>query len=380
MGGCGDGAGRARTEVTVDTIDDVVHVRNPTGAPEWRAERFVRIGSLGDVTGDARPDEFGRIRAVAADRDGNIYVADVQTSEIRVFAPDGTFLRALGREGEGPGEMESAYGVGLVGDTVTALDPGNARINLYTRTGEDAGLVRWASLTGPASVVRFHPAGPGAVWFRGIQPAPGGGLSGWYGRLTPAGVADTVPEPENEDDGPPAAIVCRSERSIRSYSIPFVPRRLWIPMSDGLATAWSADYRVAFLDQARDTLRVVHRPFEPVPVTDADWSADGDMLRYARDVEQFGTSGCEPVSADRPATKPALIRLHADKEGRLVVERNVAGGTAFDLYDRDGRIRGTFRAPPHDPDVPPYFRDDRMYVVEEDSLEVEYVVAYQLIG
>lgn len=47
---------------------------------------------------------FGAIRQVLTGPDGNLYVLDQQQSEVAVFAPDGSLLRYLSREGEGPGE------------------------------------------------------------------------------------------------------------------------------------------------------------------------------------------------------------------------------------------------------------------------------------
>jgi hypothetical protein len=47
---------------------------------------------------------FGAINTVATGPDGNIYVLDQQQSQVFVFDGEGTLLRILSREGEGPGE------------------------------------------------------------------------------------------------------------------------------------------------------------------------------------------------------------------------------------------------------------------------------------
>ncbi|HRV06619.1 MAG TPA: 6-bladed beta-propeller, partial [Candidatus Saccharicenans sp.] len=46
-------------------------------------------------------------RAVEADQTGNIYVLDDKAVQIKVYDPQGNFIRAIGRRGQGPGEFQS---------------------------------------------------------------------------------------------------------------------------------------------------------------------------------------------------------------------------------------------------------------------------------
>src|SRR5687767_13361969 len=48
---------------------------------------------------------FGSVSSVATDALDRIYVADMMSSEIRVFSPQGEFLQTVGRPGQGPGEF-----------------------------------------------------------------------------------------------------------------------------------------------------------------------------------------------------------------------------------------------------------------------------------
>jgi hypothetical protein len=48
---------------------------------------------------------FGVIQAIVADADGNLYVLDKQSLEIRTFSQSGSFLGSAGRRGSGPGEF-----------------------------------------------------------------------------------------------------------------------------------------------------------------------------------------------------------------------------------------------------------------------------------
>lgn len=83
--------------------DGVLHVMNPAQPmlPEvtLKPQELWRIG--GDT--DAEGEFFGVINQVTTDSDGNIYLLDLQLNEIKIFSPDGTYIRTIGREGEGPG-------------------------------------------------------------------------------------------------------------------------------------------------------------------------------------------------------------------------------------------------------------------------------------
>ncbi|NMC65905.1 MAG: 6-bladed beta-propeller, partial [Acidobacteria bacterium] len=48
-------------------------------------------------------------RAVDVDQNGNIYVIDRKAVQIKVYDPQGNFIRAIGRRGQGPGEFQTIW-------------------------------------------------------------------------------------------------------------------------------------------------------------------------------------------------------------------------------------------------------------------------------
>lgn len=58
---------------------------------------------------------FGLVPRVAADRQGRVYVLDSQLCTVYVYSPEGELLRTLFREGEGPGEVNGARDMVLMG-------------------------------------------------------------------------------------------------------------------------------------------------------------------------------------------------------------------------------------------------------------------------
>ena len=52
-------------------------------------------------------ESFGLLADVAFDGAGNAHIVDMRAHRIVVVAPDGSFVRMVGGQGEGPGELRS---------------------------------------------------------------------------------------------------------------------------------------------------------------------------------------------------------------------------------------------------------------------------------
>ena len=78
-------------------------------------ETLRSFGSQGLIQG-----QFNRIRGVAVDDDGNIYVADEHNHRIQKFTPDGKFITAVGRKGRE--ELQFNFPMGI------AINPLNKKI------------------------------------------------------------------------------------------------------------------------------------------------------------------------------------------------------------------------------------------------------------
>jgi hypothetical protein len=85
---------------TIILILVILFLMWPCGAKEY----FV----LGEPEGDG---EILSPSGVKVGPDGNIYVYDQRVAFIKVFSPQGNFLRKMGGKGQGPGEIQRAEGV-----------------------------------------------------------------------------------------------------------------------------------------------------------------------------------------------------------------------------------------------------------------------------
>jgi len=112
------------------SAQEVQRVRRAQGATalSLRLEEVLAIGSLAD-------DEsaFGRISDVAWDNRGRLLVVDDYMHHFKVFEADGSYVRTVGREGEGPGEFSTPSMIIVdANDSVYVWDDEQLRIHVFS--------------------------------------------------------------------------------------------------------------------------------------------------------------------------------------------------------------------------------------------------------
>lgn len=353
----------------------MIHVRHTGVAPQWLPERVLALGELGGLTEAPSPEEFGKVVSVVADEGGAVFVADGLTGDIRVFAPDGTFVRRLGRKGAGPGEIGRLGAMAWLGDdTLLVMDPENARLTRLSTTGEGAGQWPWIRLGG--SIRLLFSGAPGEIYVHAFRPrrTAEGGLDPVWVRHTSEGPRDSLALLRSD---PPAgtSVICRGD-GIGFFTNPYGDRLLAVPGPDAeRVVAWASRYRLAFLDAAGDTVRTLSRDIEPLPVTDAEWA---EVTEKYREFQGWWRGASCEGDIVRPQHRPVLLDILFDHDGRTLVEHATPDGPAFDLFDRGGRWLATIPVPARDRSVAPYLRGERLYLVTLDSLDIQRVEGYRL--
>ncbi|TVP43049.1 MAG: 6-bladed beta-propeller [Gemmatimonadales bacterium] len=103
-----------------------------------RAERVI---TFGEKTG---PGYVGTPIGVVERSDGTWVLADREDqNRLKVFGADGSFLRSVGRAGDGPGEFRTINHLGLLdGDTIEVYDLGGLRIQRFGPRFEPGSITR----------------------------------------------------------------------------------------------------------------------------------------------------------------------------------------------------------------------------------------------
>jgi hypothetical protein len=386
--GCGSdspavGAGWA---VVVDTLATgavrVVNVPPPSGIePRWVLEEGLRIGS---VDGDG-PASFGQIKGLVVDDDERIIVLDAQAQEIRVFGPDGGYLRTLGRRGEGPGELRNANGLMLGRDgRLRVPDPQLGRLSVFDveRGFEESyawpvrqwGWVWDGALAADGRVlVPSYATWDGERWDAVLVFAAGMRL------------LDSIPiqpAPWTPDTDFPSAFRWQSGQLMGFVGVPFYAQARKV-LTDGPAYWLTVDgdprYRIARWVAGGDTTLVVETRRPSVAVTAAERDS---AIASVRDFLRERNADTRQDWSKIPAVHPAVLGLFLSADGDVWARVTTPDPafTVWDVYAPDGRYRGTAVTDlrPY-PWVSPVVRGHRFWAVVVDELDVPYVVAARLV-
>lgn len=395
----GERAAPSGLHVVRDTIGDTIVVRTVSGSVWGTPATLVPEVSIGKTEGDPHY-LFGRVTSLAVAPDGTIYVLDYQSADVRAFDPSGTWLRTLGRRGEGPGELSRPGAVAVLSDgRVLVRDPGNQRIQVYRPDGTTAG--EWPFRTG------FFTSGP--LWtdreddaYVEVLTNQAREPSEWREGLVRYGpdgtVRDTLPVPRSGFEAPHVEGHSADGKASVSYSVPFAPSEQWTFHPDGyFVHGVSTDYSIDLLRTGAPVLRI-QESYAPVPVQAGEREAAKERTVRGMRATVPGWKWNGPSIPDYMPPFRALMTGH---DGRLWVVVPQAAReepnpdydpkkpqseathwvepTAFDVFEPDGTYLGRVDTPEGFSTYPwPFFRGDTVWAVTADSLGVQRVVRYHV--
>jgi hypothetical protein len=402
---CAGGDGSADWNGTMRDSAGVAIVENPeqgmwTDESRPTIQEELKIGS----SDGAAEEQFGMIVGLDIDSQGRIYVMDQQARRVRVFGPDGAFIREMGGSGSGPGELSQAS-AGLIltaGDTILVPDMGQMRLTRYTPDGTALGStpinmaegipMRWDLMPDRRIVQQARlmqvPGGP--------PPAPG---------------------EQAEQAGPkPDMLLVRSTAGLvtdtlmelpigQSFQIGqggmrmkvFEPEPVWTIDKQGrIVFGLNSEYRLRVHREDGSLERLITRPFVRQPVTEADRS---EFLRFMR--EAWKNAGVPPAAMDQLMANiefadhyPAFASLLGGPDGSIWVQhvrtaQQVAeaggefnaqdvGASDWDIFDSQGRFLGVLSLPQRF--QPVRVVGQRLYGIWRDELDVQHVLVVQTSG
>jgi len=140
-------AAPAQWKGSEEVRDGVTYVSNP--AQPTQAPSAVQLEELWRIGGYEDDEIFGVITSVLEGNDGNLYMLDAQLNEVKVYGPDGEYLRSIGRQGEGPGEFRGGSSSFLTpAGEIAVLQAFPPKIVLLTPEGDPAGEYPMPKMTG----------------------------------------------------------------------------------------------------------------------------------------------------------------------------------------------------------------------------------------
>jgi hypothetical protein len=351
--------------------------RSPDAEPVRRLE--YRIDQpIGQNLNDEQTS-FGRITGLALNQGGQLFVADYQAAHVVVFDDRGNFLRRIGRQGAGPGELQNPCCLAFdEQDRLWVRDGLNRRYSVYEIRDSSVTFVMQVRMA-HTDVNRFA-----ATTFEqsnlvidvGMRAVPDGTPSTHRFTLAQDGNVErdlTIPEPPAESIAAKKFLVKRGDASLVFFlyqpygALPLLAHGPHGEWAHAISNRYAIDWR-----RADGTLirHLSDRLTEGPALSAAEQQrAEERLLRDRQRIDQDPGFGV-------PSHKPPLSRLYFDRIGRLWVELSVADGAPRQahIHDREGRRVAVAEWPTAIDLSYGVVRADTVWGVATDSLDVQTVV------
>jgi hypothetical protein len=308
----------------VKTENDVTIVTNgkkpnpPKGAPiKLILEEIYTVGG-----GDAPDRSFVEISALAVLKDGTVYVLDTKDSRVKVFDAKGKFVRAFGKAGQGPGEMNQPVGILITPENeVFVEDALNQRLAVF---GLDGTFSRHISTAKALGLSGIQMDGRGLIVARSMG-------------LGEAGKMSMDVKTYDKDFNPKIKLASfEFPVSLQAKINPFSAMNLLYALDGqgGLFFGSQPGYEIKVLSLEGKPRRTIGREYDPVPITKED---KDEMLALIPNVS--GVNVRDMIQF--PEYFPPFGNFVLADEGRLLVRTYEKGRAKkeyyWDVFDAEGR-------------------------------------------
>ncbi len=393
---CADGgsewAGTVRDSAGIAIVENPLEgVWAPGEAPTIELEL-----DIGSAEGPAET-QFGQIAPAAGidvAENGDIYVLDMQASIVRVFDANGTYLREMGGQGSGPGELSQALGGVLLlpGDTVLVPDVLQQRLTRYTPTGNPVASVP-LPLTEGIPIRWEKTADHRIIQQQRRMQLPGMDSVTQADYLIERGADGTIRDTIMQLPTGGTINFSGEGPMIRLFS----PEPVWAIGTDS-KVYYAINDGYSILVHSRDGVleRIIRRPFERRAVTESDQQQIRDAM-----TDMMRDQGVPPQAVAQMGQMlqfadyyPAFATIIGGPQGSIWVqqirsaEEMAAGGgefdiqdtgsNRFDVFDSQGRYLGVI-------ELPQRFQPMRVvgsyvYGIWRDELDVQHVRRLRIGG
>lgn len=131
---------------TIEEVDGVTIVKNPK-EPIYGEDVFSLEEELSIGEAEGREEYmFSRIRSIAVDDTGRIYVLDWKEIHVKVFDQNGTFIRTIGKKGQGPGEFIMPLSILITNQNELVVNDFRSRLAFFSLEGQFKKNIQMAKL------------------------------------------------------------------------------------------------------------------------------------------------------------------------------------------------------------------------------------------
>ncbi len=298
-------------------------------------EPVIAIRPVTQRGGTAPP--FYKVRGGTVLSDGRIVVLNGGSRQLFFFEADGTYLKAAGGEGRGPGEFVNPTWLGHGdNDTLFVWDSGLSRLSIFDGAGE-----LLTSHIVQASVGDDLPAVIGGRFDDGSFFTHPGGLAFFDGRTGVVRHDQTYGRYDLETAQAERIVMGQGPEWVAGdrgvYELPFGKTDIAIPHGDALVIGDNGTSTLQYYDLAGQLRRAVHWASPPIPVTARDERAERRHI-----AEIFPAFAHLPADARFADERPRFSSLQSDGTDWLWVQTYAAEWEPFGhwlVFDEAGVLR-----------------------------------------
>ncbi len=309
---------KVKTENGVTIVTNGKRPDPPKGAPT----KLV-LEAVYTVGGGGKPDEsFVEITALDVLKDGTAYVLDTKDSRVKVFDAKGQFLRAFGKAGQGPGELNKPVGIIITPENeILVEDALNQRLAVFALDGT---FLRHVSTAKALGLSGIQMDGRGLIVARSMGLGEAGKMSmdvKTYDKDLNAKVKLTSFE-----------FPISAQAKINPFS---AMNLLFLLDAQGLLYfGGQRGYEIKVLSLEGKLLKTIGREYDPVAITQED---KDEMLGLIPNVS--GVNVKDMIQF--PEEFPPFGNFVLAEEGRLLVRTYEKGRAKreyyWDVFDAEGR-------------------------------------------
>lgn len=291
---------------------------------------------------------FTRLWYLAVDDEENIYAMDQGENHIKVFDKNGTFLRAIGKRGEGPGELANPNKIFITGTKQLVVEDFIRNLTYYTLDGK---FIKAQSTTKIFPVeILIDSLGHILAMTNINEPDKSGKEIVLYDEnLSFLKTIISIPEPM------PNPQILK----------PFHPEINWTLSKDNsLIISFKESFELQVFNAQGKLVKKITKEHEPVKITE-------------QDVKQRIRRVPEGRKLVVPKYFPAIHSLTADDEGRIFVhtyEKAEEGKFDNDVFDSEGRYIAKVSLK----DILQVWKKQKLYSIEEDEEGFQVIKRYRV--
>ena len=298
---------------------------------------------------------LARPYSIAVDKDGFLYVLDIQDALVKVYDGSGRFVRRIGRRGQGPGEIGAAFSI-MIPENSTILvvnDVGARRLVFFSLDGQfQKNLPMRGLSTNPVMDSRFN------IY------------------LDSADIRNRRESLRKMDPEMSTVLTEIFDQPADETHDPFKARvRYVVDAEDELVLGRAKSYEIDYYNDIGVLRRRILRDYDPLKVTQAD-------------IDEFLKRGAPPglnPTYDFASRHACYRSFFVDDLGHLFVqtwERTVDNRQDIhDIFDVQGRFVGRVAMPRHEDLINPtvrILRRQKFYAIQPDDDGFDVVRRYSV--